>query len=153
AGLADEDRVVLRAAREHLHHPADLFVSADDRVYLPATGRFREVPRVLLQRLELPFRILIRDAVCSPDLRHRREELFVRKTVATEDGLDVLVGLGRGEKEMLDRDEVVLQPLRFVLGLLEESVGAPSEPRFCAAADLGKRVYPLLGIAAHRARS
>ena len=34
ARLADEHRVVLRAAREHLHHAADLFVAADDRVDL-----------------------------------------------------------------------------------------------------------------------
>ena len=34
AGLADQDRVVLGAAREHLDHAADLLVAADDRVEL-----------------------------------------------------------------------------------------------------------------------
>jgi hypothetical protein len=34
AGLADEHRVVLGAARQDLHHAADLLVAADDRVEL-----------------------------------------------------------------------------------------------------------------------
>jgi hypothetical protein len=34
AGLADQDGVVLRAAREDLHHAADLLVAADDGVEL-----------------------------------------------------------------------------------------------------------------------
>src|SRR4029079_9404265 len=34
ARLADENRVVLRAAREHLDDAADLLVAADDRVEL-----------------------------------------------------------------------------------------------------------------------
>ena len=38
AGLADEDRVVLGAARQHLDDPADLLVAADDRVELALRG-------------------------------------------------------------------------------------------------------------------
>ena len=38
AGLADEHRVVLRAARQHLDDPADLVVAADDRVELALRG-------------------------------------------------------------------------------------------------------------------
>ena len=34
AGLADQDGVVLRAARQHLDRPADLLVAADHRVEL-----------------------------------------------------------------------------------------------------------------------
>jgi hypothetical protein len=34
AGLADEHRIVLGAARQHLHDAADLLVAADDRVDL-----------------------------------------------------------------------------------------------------------------------
>ena len=39
ARLADEHRVVLGAAREHLHRAADLVVAADDRVELAAAAR------------------------------------------------------------------------------------------------------------------
>ena len=40
-GLADEHRVVLRAARQHLDDAADLFVAADDRVDLARRARPR----------------------------------------------------------------------------------------------------------------
>ena len=56
AGLADEHGVVLRAAREHLHHAADLLVAADDRIDLALARGVREVAAVLLERLELPLR-------------------------------------------------------------------------------------------------
>ena len=38
AGLADEHRVVLGAARQHLDDPADLLVAPDDRVELARRG-------------------------------------------------------------------------------------------------------------------
>ena len=41
AGLADQHRVVLGAAREHLDDPADLLVAADDRVELALPGLAR----------------------------------------------------------------------------------------------------------------
>ena len=39
AGFADQHRVVLGAAREHLDDAADLFVAADDRVELALRRR------------------------------------------------------------------------------------------------------------------
>ena len=51
AGLADQHRVVLRAAREHLDHAADLLVAADDRVELALLGRLGQVAAELLERL------------------------------------------------------------------------------------------------------
>ena len=51
AGLADEDRVVLGAAGQHLDDAADLGVPADDRVDLALAGALGEVDGVLLQRL------------------------------------------------------------------------------------------------------
>jgi hypothetical protein len=52
-GLADEHRVVLGAAREHLDHAADLFVAADDRVELAAARQLGQVAAVALERLVL----------------------------------------------------------------------------------------------------
>ena len=49
AGLADEDRVVLRAAREHLHEALDLAVPADDRVELVVAGELGEVAAELVE--------------------------------------------------------------------------------------------------------
>ena len=52
AGLADEHRVVLGAAGEHLDDAADLAVAADDRVELALAGGRGQVVAVLLEGLE-----------------------------------------------------------------------------------------------------
>ena len=49
AGLADQHRVVLGAARQHLHHPLDLFSPADDRVELGVAGELGEVAAELVE--------------------------------------------------------------------------------------------------------
>jgi hypothetical protein len=54
AGLTDEDRVVLRAAREDLDDATDLGVAADDRVELALPGALGEVGAVLGEGLEEP---------------------------------------------------------------------------------------------------
>ena len=53
ARLADQNRVVLRTAREDLQHPADLLVTADHRVELSGTRLLVEVDGILAQRVEL----------------------------------------------------------------------------------------------------
>src|SRR5262249_58690975 len=49
AGLANENRVVLRAPRENLDDPPNLFVSAVDRFDLAPPTAVGEAPRVSLQ--------------------------------------------------------------------------------------------------------
>jgi hypothetical protein len=56
--LADEDRVVLRAPREHLDHAADLLVPADHRVEPPRLGERGQVASELLERLVGALRVL-----------------------------------------------------------------------------------------------
>ena len=51
--LADEDGVVLRAARQHLDDATNLLVATDDRVDLAVTCALCEVLAVLLERGEL----------------------------------------------------------------------------------------------------
>src|SRR4029078_8041096 len=48
---AAQPRVVLRPAREHLDHAADLLVAADDGIELPALGELGQVAAELLERL------------------------------------------------------------------------------------------------------
>jgi ATP-dependent Clp protease ATP-binding subunit ClpB len=71
AGLADQDGVVLGAARQHLDDPADLLVAADDRVELAAAGELRQVAAVLLQRLVGLLGVLRRDALAAAHLLQR----------------------------------------------------------------------------------
>ena len=51
SGLADDDGVVLRAPREHLHDPANFLVPADHRIDRAAACRLGQVARVLLERV------------------------------------------------------------------------------------------------------
>ena len=49
AGLADQHRVVLGPAGQHLDHPPDLAVPADDRVELAVAGLRGQVDAVLVK--------------------------------------------------------------------------------------------------------
>src|SRR5204862_1159348 len=72
AGVADQDRVVLRPAPQHLDHAADLLVAPDDRVELALLGEGGQVAAELLERLVGALRILRGDALAAaylPDLR------------------------------------------------------------------------------------
>ena len=51
AGLADQHRIVLGPAREHLDGAADFLVAADDRVELALARRLGEVAGIFLQRV------------------------------------------------------------------------------------------------------
>ena len=60
AGLADEHRVVLGAARQHLDDAADLLVAADDRIELALARQLGEVAAVALERLVRALGVLAR---------------------------------------------------------------------------------------------
>jgi hypothetical protein len=72
ARLADQHRVVLGAARQHLDHAANLFIPPDDRIELPSPRKFRQVLGVTLQGLVFAFRVLIGDSLVAA---HRGERL------------------------------------------------------------------------------
>ena len=50
AGFTDEDRIILRAAAENLHHAADLLFSSDNRIEFARLGEFSEIATVGLQQ-------------------------------------------------------------------------------------------------------
>ena len=83
AGLADQHRVVLRAAREHLDHAADLLVAADDRVELALLGERGQVAAELLERLVGLLRILRRDALAAADVLDPRSSSSSRGTTSS----------------------------------------------------------------------
>ena len=58
AGFADQHRVVLRAAREHLNDAADLVIATDDRIEFALLGVARQVAAVALERLIRAFGVL-----------------------------------------------------------------------------------------------
>ena len=65
AGLADEDGVVLRAARQDLHHALDLLLAPDDGVELVLARGLREVAAELVEHLRTALgllRVVVRGA-------------------------------------------------------------------------------------------
>ncbi len=67
AGLADQHRVVLRPAREDLHHATDLVVATDDGVELAGARLGGEVAAVLVEGLVGALGVLGGHALAAPD--------------------------------------------------------------------------------------
>ena len=138
AGLADQHRVVLRAAREDLDDAADLLVAADHRVELPRLGGLGEVAAELRERLVGALGILRRDALTAADLLDPREDLVARHRLEREE-------------EVLGRDVVVLEPRALLVGLVEHARERRRRVRLLRAAlhrrqgrDLAARPRPQL---------
>jgi hypothetical protein len=56
ARLADQNGIVLRAARQYLDRAADFLVAADDGVELAGSRKFRQIPCIFLERVIAVFR-------------------------------------------------------------------------------------------------
>ena len=84
AGLADEDRVVLRLAREDARHGADLRVAADHGVELAGLREGDEVRAVLLERLVLLLGRVARDVLVAADGLEGREDGALRDARAAQ---------------------------------------------------------------------
>jgi len=139
AWLADEDRVVLRAPREHLDRPPDLLVTADDGVELARLGERRQVAPVLLERLVGALGILARDPLPAAHLLERGEQGVARDEV-------------EGEQQMLDGDVLVTERLRLVERAREHALNRPPCLGGCGttAADGRLRAQARLRLGAQR---
>ena len=118
AGLADQHRIVLGAAGQHLDRAADLLVAADDRVELAVAGGLGEVAGIFLQRV---IGVFGRGVVGGAALAQALDggiEVLRRDAGAGENfaGFAVLVD-GKGEQQPLGGDKAVAGLLRDLLGL------------------------------------
>ena len=138
AGVADQHRVVLRPAREHLDHAADLLVAPDDRVELPLLGQLGEVAPELLERLVGALRILRGDALRAAHLLQRLEERVPRDDVERE-------------QQVLGRDELVLELAHLLLGVVEHLGERGRDARLLSGCALDGRLCGehRLGAGAH----
>ena len=136
ARLADEDRVVLRAARQHLDDAADLVVAPDDRIELALARELGEVAAVALERLVRALRVLAGDALGPADRRHRLEDGVLRHAALLEQAHGRrLRSFGRDrDEQVLGADVLVLQPFGFLLGRVGDLPEARRQRRLRAAA-------------------
>src|ERR1035437_9313910 len=120
-GLADQHRVVFRAARQHLDHAADLLVTADDRIELPLPRHLGEVARELLQRLVLVLGILVGHLVRAAHRLHRVGEPLGRDArIAQQRHAVGALGAREREQQVLGRHELVAERLGELLGPVDD---------------------------------
>src|SRR4029453_7320397 len=146
AGLADEDRVVLGAAREHLDDAANLLVAADDRVELAAAREIGEIAGVALERLVLLLGVRIGHALGAADLDQRLVDRLGADAAGRQHaGRGPVALLRQGEEQVLGGDVLVAKPLRLGLRPLEGLSRALTQVLAARAPDLRgaleRRVY------------
>ena len=96
ARLADQHRVVLGPAGQHLDDPPDLRVPPDDGVDLALAGPFGEVDAVLLQRLVAALGILRGDLpVAAADDREGLDQGVGGRAESDQQVTDIGAGAGR----------------------------------------------------------
>ncbi len=151
AGLTDEHGVVLRAARQHLHDPADLLVTADDRVELALAGGRGEVGAELLQRLVLAFGVGSGHPAPSPALLECVQQLLRAGSLPVEDLTGAAALRRDGDEQVLGGEVVVTELLGAPVGVGEdgEQLAAGLRRRDGRPGDAGQRAEEPLGLLAH----
>ena len=135
AGLADEHRVVLLAARQDLHHALDLGLAADDGVELALDGGLRQVPAELVEELRALRLLAGRDARAGLPAARAGEhaddlvaDLFRIRVEVEEDARgDAFVLAHEAEQDVLRPDVVVAQREGLAQRQLEHLLGARRE--------------------------
>ena len=82
--FADQHRVVLGAARQHLYDPPDLLIAADDGIELALPRQRSQIARVLFQRLVLALGIGIGDTLSAAELGERLVDALAAHTESAE---------------------------------------------------------------------
>ena len=143
AGLADQDRVVLGAPREHLHRAAHLVVAPDHGVELAALGDRGEVAAEARERVVALLGVLVVGALGAAQLLGGLEQRGAPGAAAAE-------AVGQREQQVLDGDELVAQLARLLAGaverLAERERGLLRGRRAARARQLRERA---LGVRAH----
>ncbi len=94
ARFANQHRVVLRAPRQHLHHPPDFLVAPDHGINLPRPRQRRKVAPIFLQRLKFVLGIRVGDALVPAKFRQRLKHVIGLESVGLENLLQRRAGFG-----------------------------------------------------------
>ena len=140
ARLADEDRVVLGAPRQHLHDAFDLFRAADDRVELAVAGELGEVAAELVEDRRARRAVARAGTLARADrllalvARHQLDHLLahaaeVRAEADEHGGGHALTLTHEAEEHVLGADVAVAQLQRLAEGELEDLLGPRRERR------------------------
>ena len=127
AGLADDHGVILLPPGQRLHNLANLFASAHNRVQFTLTGQLGQVDAVFVQGTVAALGPWVVHAVAAPDIDQRLINLFLVDAVFFQYLGRISLGLhDGGDEQVLGADVVILQPVRFILGVFQEPGGSRS---------------------------
>ena len=146
ARLADQHRIVLRPARQHLDAPPDFLIAPDHRIKLARARRLGEIARILLQRLVL---FLGRRGVRRAPLAQLGDGLDQRagrRPGGVQRVGRLVLHLGRRQQQPLHGDIVVARRLRVFLRHLEQPREILAQARLRAARALRMRGQQLVDI-------
>jgi len=149
ARLADQDRIVLGAAGEHLDRAPDLLVAADDRIELALGGGLGEVAGVFLQRIVgLLGAGTVRRAALAQIVDGGVERLRGEPGFGEDAARLGLLAQPERLQHALDGDERIARLLRHLLGLVEHTREGCGHMRLrrAGARHLGKLAERGLGL-------
>ena len=121
AGLADQHRVVLGAALQHLDGTADFFIAADDRIKLADFGTLGQVDAVLLQSLPVFLGIGIGHRLTAAQGLNGLLEFGFVGAGGIQSAPSRAAVAGNGQQKPFAGNELVLMLLRQFVGLVEQT--------------------------------
>ena len=84
AGLADQHRIIFGAPRQHLDHPANFIVAADDRIELSFAREIGEIAAIFFQSLVFFFGVGIGNSLRAANADQGVENLIAGGAVFFE---------------------------------------------------------------------
>src|SRR5579859_334209 len=123
ARFADQHRVVFGAPRQDLHHAANLFITANNRVKFLLSRQFRQVASIFLQRRVRGLRVLRRDALVSSNTSQGLQNRLVRSSLLLQQLAGrVAIAFGNRQKKMFGGDRFIFETIGLLECLLEDVV-------------------------------
>jgi len=139
AGFANQDRIVLCAPRQNLHHAPNLLVAPDYGIELGAAREFSEVARVFFQGFVGGFRVLRSDPLRATNARQSLQNGFVGRALTLEQLASWITILScEGQKNVFGRNVFVFEFCRFIEGALQDVIQRPAHMVLAKAGNFGQ---------------
>ena len=132
ARLADQDRVVLGSAREHLDDPANLLIAADHRIELAVLSRRGQVATVFFERRVCALRIRRRHTLRAADALEQLEDAIAGQATLGQKPRRLALRRQYAEQQVLGADVFVPKLARLLLGGVEHLARRAGDGRFGA---------------------
>ena len=125
ARLANKHRVVLRTTGKNLNGTTNFLGTTDYRIEFAITCLLSKVLAILLQHLELSFRLRIGYASVAAEILISRLDCFTCNTSIVQDAARLPFVFRKGNEQMLGGDVVVVQLSGDFLGVVHQGIEFP----------------------------